>query len=113
MALNEASCDYLSPAPSSGAFLLHRRLRLAPSFLWNSPSLLTFPPRWRRQGESAFAADTPDPNAKGEPSIPSGSNEGNPTAPKSADTTVDKSDNSTPVTTPGEESKGKPKIAPQ
>ena len=62
---------------------------------------------------TAFAADTPDPNAKGEPSIPSGSNEGNPTEPKSADTTVDKSDNSTPVTTPGEESKGKPKIAPQ
>ena len=62
---------------------------------------------------TAFAADTPDPNAKGEPSIPSGSNEGNPTAPKSADTTVDKSNNSTPVTTPGEESKGKPKIAPQ
>ena len=62
---------------------------------------------------TAFAADTPDPNAKGDPSLPSGSNEGNPTAPKSADTTVDKNDNSTPVTTPGEESKGKPKIAPQ
>ena len=62
---------------------------------------------------TAFAADTPDSNAKGEPTLPSGSNEWNPTAPKSADTTVDKSDNSTPVTTPGEESKGKPKIAPQ
>jgi hypothetical protein len=62
---------------------------------------------------SAFAADTPDPNQKGEPILPSGSNEGNPTAPKSTDATVDKNDNSTPVTTPGEESKGKPKIAPQ
>jgi hypothetical protein len=62
---------------------------------------------------SAFAADTPDPNQKSEPILPSGSNEGNPTAPKSADTTVEKKDNSTPVTTPGEESKGKPKIAPQ
>ena len=29
-ALNEALCDYLSPAPSSGAFCLHRRLRSAP-----------------------------------------------------------------------------------
>ena len=62
---------------------------------------------------TAFAADTPDPNAKGEPSLPSGSNQGNPTAPKSTDATVDKNDNSTPVTTPGEESKGKPKVAPQ
>ena len=26
---------------------------------------------------SAFAADTPDPNQKGEPILPSGSNEGN------------------------------------
>jgi len=62
---------------------------------------------------SVFAADTPDPNQKGEPILPSGSNEGNPTAPKSTDATVDKNDNSTPVTTPGEESKGKPKVAPQ
>ena len=62
---------------------------------------------------SAFAADTPDPNRKSEPVLSSGSNEGNPTAPKSADTTVDKNDNSTPVTTPAEESKDKPKIAPQ
>jgi len=62
---------------------------------------------------SAFAADTPDPNQKGDPILPSGSNDGNPTAPKSTDATVDKNDNSTHVTTPGEESKGKPKIAPQ
>ena len=62
---------------------------------------------------TAFAADTPDPNAKGEPTLPSGSNEGTPVAPKSGEATVDKNDNSTPVTTPGEESKGKPKIAPQ
>jgi len=62
---------------------------------------------------TAFAADTPGPNAKGEPTLPSGSNEGTPVAPKSGEATVDKNDNSTPVTTPGEESKGKPKIAPQ
>ena len=31
---------------------------------------------------SAFAADTPDPNQKGEPILPSGSNEGNSDCPE-------------------------------
>jgi hypothetical protein len=64
-------------------------------------------------GASAFAADTPDPNAKGEVTLPSGSNEGNPPAPKSVETNADKTNSNSAATTPGEENKGKPKIAPQ
>ena len=64
---------------------------------------------------TAFAADTPDPNATGPAAVPSGSNAGNPPAENSTNATKEKNDanvNAT-ATSPGEENKGKPKIAPQ
>ena len=45
------------------------------------------------------------PTKRGELILPSGSNEVNPTAPKSTDATVDKNDNNAPITTPAEESR--------
>lgn len=64
---------------------------------------------------TAFAADTPDPNAKGEANLPSGSNAGTPPTDNSTDATAGKNDSNAnaAATTPGEENKGKPKVAPQ
>ncbi len=61
---------------------------------------------------TAFAADTPDPNATGDAALPSGSNAGNPPATNSTDATAGKNDSkSNPTaTSPGEENKGKPAI---
>ena len=64
---------------------------------------------------TAFAADTPVPNATGEAALPSGSNAGAPPAENATDATAAENDinaNAT-ATSPGEENKGKPKIAPQ
>jgi hypothetical protein len=55
---------------------------------------------------TAFAADTPDPNATGEATLPSGSNAANP--PASNSTAEGKSDANANATSPGEENKGKP-----
>jgi hypothetical protein len=65
---------------------------------------------------SAFAADTPDPNATGAAALPSGSNDAaTPPNGNSPNATAGKnnSDANAVATTPGEESKGKPKITPQ
>jgi len=64
---------------------------------------------------SAFAADTPDPNAQGAAALPSGSNAGTPPTGNSTDATVGKNNSNAnaAATTSGEENKGKPKIAPQ
>ena len=64
---------------------------------------------------TAFAADTPDPNSKGDAALPSGSNAGNPPAPNSTETTVDKNNSNADATatSPGEENKGKLKVVPQ
>ena len=65
---------------------------------------------------SAFAADTPDPNATGAAALPSGSNDAaTPPDGNSTNAAAGKNDSnaSAVATTPGEESKGKPKIAPQ
>ena len=61
---------------------------------------------------TAFAADTPDPNATGEAAIPSGSNANTPSTPPAGNTNVTegKGDLAAPATTPGEENKGKPPI---
>jgi len=64
-------------------------------------------------GATAFAADTPVPNASGEAVLPSGSNAGGPPAENSTDATADDSNANATATSPGEENKGKPKIAPQ
>ena len=60
---------------------------------------------------TAFAADTPDPNATGEAAVPSGSNAGNPPAPNSTDVGKNDSNADANATSPGEENKGKPPIA--
>ena len=64
---------------------------------------------------TAFAADTPDPNATGEAAVPSGSNANAPTTPPAGNTSVTegKGDLAAPATTPGEENKGKPPIKPE
>ena len=62
---------------------------------------------------TAFAADTPDPNSKGEAALPSGSNAGNPPAPNSTDVGKNNSNADATATSPGEENKGKPKVVPQ
>jgi hypothetical protein len=62
---------------------------------------------------SAFAADTPDPNASGPAALPSGSNAATPSSPtagNATDVTVGKSDKNATETSPGEENKGKPPI---
>jgi hypothetical protein len=59
---------------------------------------------------SAFAADTPDPNSKGDAALPSGSNAANPPAPNSTDASKDDSNANATATSPGEENKGKPPI---
>lgn len=64
---------------------------------------------------SAFAADTPDPNATGDAALPSGSNAANPPTnpPAGNSATGKKEDLAAPATTPGEENKGKPPVKPQ
>jgi hypothetical protein len=63
---------------------------------------------------TAFAADTPVPNATGEAAVPSGSNAGGPPAENATDATKKNDSNANATaTSPGEENKGKPKIAPQ
>ena len=64
---------------------------------------------------TAFAADTPDPNYKGDAALSSGSNAGNPPAPNSTATTLGESGSNADATAPslGEENKGKSKVAPQ
>ena len=67
---------------------------------------------------TAFAADTPDPSSKGEAALPSGSNTNAPSDPPAKNTTgVATSKSGTPdappATSPGEENKGKPQVAPQ
>ena len=64
---------------------------------------------------SAFAADTPDPNATGPAALPSGSNANTPPTDNSANASAGKNDSNANAvaTTPGEENKGKPKVAPQ
>jgi hypothetical protein len=59
---------------------------------------------------SAFAADTPDPNAKGPAALPNGSNAGTPPSSASTNTNKDKTGRDAVVTSPGEENKGKPKV---
>ncbi len=61
---------------------------------------------------SAFAADTPDPNATGAAALPSGSN---PSSPPAADANKDKTVKGEPSTPPdtGGENKGKPVVTPQ
>ena len=64
---------------------------------------------------TAFAADTPDPNATGAAALPSGSNAATPPAGNSTNVPAGKNDSNAnaAATTPSEENKGKPKIAPQ
>jgi hypothetical protein len=61
---------------------------------------------------SAFAADTPDPNATGPAALPSGSNAASPSNPPAGNTVTDedKSGKNATATSPGEENKGKPPI---
>jgi hypothetical protein len=59
---------------------------------------------------TAFAADTPDPNAKGAAGLPSGSNAASPSAAPSDEADLKKSP---PPTSPGQEGKGTPSINPQ
>jgi hypothetical protein len=67
---------------------------------------------------TAFAADTPDPAAKGkegEAALPSGSNTNAPPATPPAGTAAKSGTDAAPATatSPGEENKGKPPVAPQ
>jgi hypothetical protein len=62
---------------------------------------------------SAFAADTPDPKAKGEAALPSGSNETPPSTPPAGTATGSNAGEQSPATSPGEENKGKPKTPDQ
>ena len=61
---------------------------------------------------TAFAADTPDPNATGAAGLPSGSHAASPpSSPPAGDPTVtENKPNLPPATSPGEENKGKPPI---
>jgi hypothetical protein len=67
----------------------------------------------------AFAGDTPDPSGKGETALPSGSNAATPPTTPPAGTAADKvpdvaTSGENPVaTSPGDENKGKPPVAPQ
>jgi hypothetical protein len=68
---------------------------------------------------SAFAADTPDPSGKGQATLPSGSNAATPPTTPPAGTAADKvpdvatSGENPAATSPGDENKGKPPVAPQ
>jgi hypothetical protein len=62
---------------------------------------------------SAFAADTPVPNSKGEAALPSGSNATPPSTPPAGTTTGATAGEQAPATSPGEENKGKPKTPDQ
>jgi hypothetical protein len=63
---------------------------------------------------SAFAADTPDPNSKGEAALPSGSNAATPpSTPPAGTATGSNAGQQPPATSPGEENKGKPKTPDQ
>ena len=63
---------------------------------------------------TAFAADTPDPNATGDAALPSGSNAGTPPATNSTDATNGKNDSKVDATatSPGQENKGIPPVPP-
>jgi hypothetical protein len=64
---------------------------------------------------TAFAADTPDPSSKGEAALPSGSNTSAPPsdAPANKPDVATSNPDAPPATSPGEENKGKPPVAPQ
>ena len=67
---------------------------------------------------TAFAADTPDPSTKGEAALPSVSNTNAPPSEAPANKGPDaagqgKANPDATATTPGEENKGRPPVAPE
>jgi hypothetical protein len=65
---------------------------------------------------SAFAADTPDPSSTGEAALPSGSKATPPSetaTDKVPDVATSKSGENPAASSPGEENKGKPPVAPE
>ena len=68
-------------------------------------------------GVTAFAGDTPDPSGKGEAALPSGSPAATPPSETATDKVPDvatgKDGENPTATSPGEENKGKPSVAPE
>jgi hypothetical protein len=66
---------------------------------------------------TAFAGDTPDPSGKGEAALPSGSPAATPPSETATDKVPDvatsKDGENATATSPGEENKGKPPVAPE